>query len=151
MKKPRAKPAAKPQSRPKQAFMAATIKRQLDRVRTLCLALPEATERLSHGEPTFFARKRVFAMMSTDHHGDGHLAVVLPAEPGLQSIMIEKNPDRFYYPPYVGASGWIGVELQRVGDNELKSLIVGAWRLVAPKRAVAEWDERPGAARRRLL
>ena len=66
--------------------------RQLQRVRKICMALPDVTEKLSHGEPTFFVKKGVFAMFSNNHHGDGHVAVMLPAAPGLQEILIEENP-----------------------------------------------------------
>lgn len=103
--------------------------------------MPGAAERLSHGEPTFFVGRRVFAMMSTNHHGDGRLSVVLPVEPGLQAIMIAKDPSIYYCPPYVGKMGWVGVELGEVGRAELMDLIEGAWAMVAPARAVAAWRE----------
>lgn len=123
------------------------INANLRRVRAICLALPGTSERLSHGEPTFFAGKRVFAMMSTNHHKDSRYAVVLPVEPGLQSIFLAQSPDQFYFPPYVGKAGWIGVHLSGVrnpiGDKELTTLIHGAWRLVAPKRIIAAHDAAP--------
>lgn len=102
--------------------------------------MPEAEERLSHGEPTFFVRKKVFAMMSNDHHGDGHVAVVLPAPPGLQARLVAEDPGTFYRPPYVGHRGWIGVEIDRVDDRQLASLVREAWRLIAPKRLAATLD-----------
>src|SRR5262245_53883709 len=94
--------------------------RQLGRVRKLCLALPDTSEKLSHGEPTFFVQKRVFAMFSNDHHHDGHVAVMLPAPPGLQQALIEEMPQAYYRPPYVGGSGWIGIELNQVSDEALQ-------------------------------
>jgi len=128
---------------------AAKTNANLRRVRAICLALPDTTERFSHGEPTFFAGKRVFAMMSTNHHDDGRYAVVLPVEPGLQSIMLAQSPDQFYFPPYVGKAGWIGVHLSGIrnpiGDKELATLIQGAWRLVAPKRTIKAFDEKPSS------
>jgi hypothetical protein len=108
--------------------------RQLQRVRKVCLALPEVTEKLSHGEPTFFVRKRVFAMFSNNHHNDGHVAVLLPAPPGLQEALIEEAPGAYYRPPYVGGSGWIGVELDQVSDDGLEGHIKEAWHLIAKKR-----------------
>ena len=72
----------------------------IDRVRRFCLALPETTERLSHGAPTFFARKKVFVMFANNHHNDGHVAVWLPVPPGTQASLIEAVPDRFFKPPY---------------------------------------------------
>lgn len=114
--------------------------RQVERVRRICVAMPEAEERLSHGEPTFFVRKKVFAMMSNDHHGDGHVAVVLAAPPGLQEQLVAEAPAKFYRPPYVGHRGWIGVEIDAVDDDELASLVHEAWRLIAPKRLVMQAD-----------
>ncbi len=107
---------------------------QIRRVRRICLALPGVEERLSHGEPTFFVGKKVFAMCSTNHHNDGHIAVHLPAEPGLQAMLIQASPQKYYRPPYVGVKGWIGVELERVDDGELGAHIHEAWQIIAPKR-----------------
>lgn len=108
--------------------------KHLQRVRRICLALPETMEKLSHGEPTFFVRKKVFAMCSNNHHNDGHIAVVLPAAIGIQTMLIEASPEKFYKPPYVGGSGWIGVELDRVSDEELALHVHEAWRLIAPEK-----------------
>lgn len=107
---------------------------KIGRVRRICLALPGVEERLSHGEPTFFVGKKVFAMCSTNHHNDGHIAVHLPAEAGLQAMLIQASPQKYYRPPYVGVKGWIGVELERVDDGELGSHIREAWQIIAPKR-----------------
>lgn len=112
-------------------------KKQLERVRRICLALPESTEKLSHGEPTFFVNKKVFAAFSNNHHNDGHVAVVVPAPIGVQSMLIESAPEKFFRPPYVGVRGWIGIELDRISDADLQFHIVEAFRLVAPKKLVA--------------
>jgi YjbR len=78
-------------------------------VRELCLALPETSERPSHGEPTFFVGgKRSFATVWDSHHGDGRLALICAAPPGMQSALVEAEPERFYVPPYVGHRGWLG-------------------------------------------
>jgi hypothetical protein len=106
----------------------------LQRVRRICNALPETVEKLSHGEPTFFVRKKVFAMCSNNHHNDGHIAVVLPAAIGIQEALIAASPEKFYRPPYVGVRGWVGVELDRVTDKELAFHIREAWRLIAPEK-----------------
>ena len=106
----------------------------LTRLGELCLALPEATEPLSHGEPTWFVDKKVFAMFSNNHHQDGHIAVVVPAAIGVQEMLIKKSPTKFYRPPYVGVRGWIGIEVNRVGDKELSAHIEEAWRLIAPRK-----------------
>lgn len=105
----------------------------VERVRRLCLALPEATEKLSHGEPTWFVRKRVFCMFANNHHNDGHIAVWIPAAPGLQASLIATWPETYFYPPYVGAKGWVGVELDQIDDDDLAEHLYESWRLVAPK------------------
>ncbi len=110
---------------------------QLDRVRKICHALPEVSEKLSHGEPTFFVKKKVFAMYSDNHHCDQHLAVIVPAPLGFQAMMIEAAPRKFYKPPYVGVKGWVGIELSEVSDEELRSHIEQAWQLIAPKKLSA--------------
>jgi hypothetical protein len=106
----------------------------LERVRRICLAMPEAWEKLSHGEPTFFVGKKVFAMFSNNHHNDGRIAVVCPTPPGFQAMLIEAEPEKFYKPPYVGVRGWIGIHLNRIKDEELTSHLRQAWRLIAPKK-----------------
>ena len=74
------------------------------------MVLPEANEKLSHGEPTWFAGKgKVFAMLDSHHHGSPHLAVWLPQPLGAQEALIDAHPERFSRPPYVGPSGWVGL------------------------------------------
>jgi len=109
----------------------------LRRVRRICLAMPEATEKLSHGEPTFFVRKKVFTMFANNHHGDGHIGIWIPAPPGLQALLIHDAPETYFRPPYVGVRGWVGIELDAIGDEGLASHIREAWRLVAPKTLIA--------------
>jgi hypothetical protein len=110
----------------------------LERVRRLCAALPETTERLSHGEPTFFVRNKVFVMFANNHHNDGHIAVWLPVPPGFQEGLLESAPQVFFKPPYVGTRGWIGIELERMSDADLAMYISIAWELIAPKRLRAQ-------------
>jgi len=106
---------------------------QIDRVRRICTSIPGTVEKISHGEPTFFTPKRVFAMFANNHHSDGHVAVWLPAASGVQAALIEEASDTYFRPPYVGASGWIGVELANVGDEQLGALIREAFRLLNAK------------------
>ncbi len=106
----------------------------LRRVRRICAAMPETTEKLSHGEPTFFVRKKVFTMFANNHHNDGHIAVWIPAPPGLQAMLLHQSPETYFKPPYVGVRGWLGIELACIGDEELASHIHDAWRMVAPKK-----------------
>ena len=108
--------------------------KQLERVRRICSALPETTERLSHGEPTFFVNKKVFVMFADNHHNDGRIAVWVPVPAGFQAGLIETDPGTFFKPPYVGIRGWIGIELDRISDKDLTFHIQMAWELIAPKR-----------------
>jgi hypothetical protein len=107
---------------------------QLERVRQVCAALPETTERPSHGEPTFFVRGKVYVMFADNHHGDGRVAVWLPAPPGAQEALVETAPATFFRPPYVGGRGWVGICLDAIDDEQLQLYIETAWELVAPKR-----------------
>ena len=117
---------------------AAAAKKHLERVRRICVRLPETLEKLSHGEPTFFAGgKRVFAMCAINHHQDGHVAVWVPAPPGLQEALVAEAPEIYFRPPYVGPSGWVGIELSRIGDEALAAHILQAWKMVAAKKLVA--------------
>ena len=106
----------------------------LGRVRRICAALPSTSEKLSHGEPTFFVNKKVFAMFDNNHHHDGHIAVWIPAAPGTQQHLTRTSPQTFFKPPYVGVRGWVGVELERVSDDELTLHLLEAWRIIAPKK-----------------
>jgi hypothetical protein len=111
-------------------------KTPLDRVRAICMALPEATERLSHGAPTFFiAGKKTFVMFHDDHHGDGILGLWCAAPPGAQQELVDEEPERFYVPAYVGHRGWIGVRLDRSPDwTEVAEIVEDAYRTVAGPR-----------------
>jgi hypothetical protein len=106
----------------------------LERVRTLCLALPETSERLSHGQPTFFIRdKKSFVMYLDDHHGDGRLALWCAAPEG----MVEAAPEHYFRPPYVGHRGWLGVRLDRDLEwNEIAGVIENAYVTVAPRSLI---------------
>ena len=112
----------------------------LPRLRRLCLALPEATERLSHGEPTWFVRK-VFVMYA-DHHHDDVLAFWCAAPPGAQQALVTERPDRFFRPPYVGHRGWLGVRFDRDLDwDEIDRIATDAYRQVAPRTLLAQLED----------
>lgn len=105
----------------------------LERVRRICLSLADTAEKLSHGEPTFFVRKRVFVMFANNHHGDGRVAVWIPVETGAQSVLIQSAPERYFFPPYVGVNGWVGVMLDAVDDETLAMHIFDAWQQIRAK------------------
>jgi hypothetical protein len=111
----------------------------LERVRCVCLALPEVSERLSHGSPTFFIRgKRAFLMVLDNHHGDGRFAIWCAAPDGMQRMLVEADPERFFVPPYVGHRGWLGFRLDRAfAWDELAGLVEDAYASVAPASLVA--------------
>ena len=115
----------------------------LTKVRKICLALPEATERLSHGAPTFFVQgKKTFLMYLDHHHDDNGLALWCAAAPGVQQELVGEDPVRFFRPPYVGYRGWVGVRLDIDVDwDEVTGIVTDSYRAVAPKRLVALLDE----------
>jgi predicted DNA-binding protein (MmcQ/YjbR family) len=109
----------------------------LARLRKLCLGLPEAHEVEAWGEPTFRVCNKLFAMYAapSNHHGSGRPAVWCKAGPGNQGLMVRADPSRFFVPPYVGPSGWVGVWLDGSVDwAEVADLLRDSYRLVAPKR-----------------
>jgi predicted DNA-binding protein (MmcQ/YjbR family) len=104
----------------------------LSRLREICLALPEATEKAAWGDPTFRVRDRIFAM---EKRGDGRVSVWLKAPPGSQAVLVGADPGRFFVPPYVGHRGWVGVRLDTEPDwGEVAVLVRRSYRLTAPKR-----------------
>lgn len=114
----------------------------LETLRKLCLALPETTERLSHGEPTWFVRDKKTFVMYANHHHDDRLAFWCAGQDGAQEALVGSAPERFFRPPYVGHRGWLGVYLDVPGVDwdQIADLVVDAYRVVAPKRLVAELD-----------
>ncbi len=108
----------------------------LDRVRAVALLLPEAEERVSHGQPTFFVADAQFAQFRDDHHGDGMTVVcVKTGDAEEQAMLIEANPAVYSRPAYLGASGWVGMNL--AGDVDwalVEDRIARSWELAAPRR-----------------
>jgi hypothetical protein len=121
----------------------------VERLRAICLALPETTEKLAWGEPTWRVRGRLFAQLDDHHHGADHLAVWLPAPLGEQEAMIFTDPERFFRPPYVGHRGWVGVRIDRRPDwTVVATLVEQAYRQVAPPRLREAIGAPSGAPRR---
>ena len=110
----------------------------LEKLRTVCMALPEATERLSHGEPCWFVAKgRSFASFA-DHHHDDRVSVWLAAPAGIQEVLMASDPEKFFRPPYVGVKGWIGVYLDIPTDwKEVAELVAESYRCVAKPKYLA--------------
>ncbi len=112
-----------------------------ERLRQLCLALPEVTERLSHGEPTWFVQGKKTFVTSSNHHHDDRVAFWCAASDGAQETLVTEDPERFFVPPYVGHRGWLGVYLDVPVDwDQVADLVVDAYRRVAPRKLVAALD-----------
>ena len=127
------------------------------RVRGIALALPDVSERVSHGEPCFFVREtRALCYYHDDHNDDGRLSLWCPAAPGVQDELVSAEPGRFFKPPTSARgtfSDWLGVFLDTTGDDivdwdEIAAIVEDAYRLVAPRSLIAELDGRPGRAQR---
>jgi predicted DNA-binding protein (MmcQ/YjbR family) len=117
--------------------------RPLDRLRKLCLEYPETTERLSHGEPTWFVRDKKTFVMFADRHHDDRVAFWCAAPPGAQETLVATDPQRYFRPPYVGHRGWLGVYLDVPVDwTAVADIVDDAYRAVAPKKLIAELDAR---------
>ena len=109
----------------------------LARLREICLALPEAHEVEAWGEPTFRVRNKLFAMHSSagTHHGRGRPGVWIASTHVSQDMVLRARPDRYFSPPYVGPSGWIGAWLDKNPLwGEITELLRDAYRLKAPKK-----------------
>ena len=122
-----------------------TSRTPLERLRALCLALPEAHEVEAWGEPTFRVRNKIFAMYADagNHHGGGRRGVWCKSTHLTQDLLVRARPDRFFVPPYVGPKGWVGVRLDGAPDwTAIADLLRDAYRLTAPKRLSAQLDGR---------
>lgn len=110
----------------------------LERVRAVCLALPETFEKTAWGESTFRVgnekKSRMFAMFSNNHHGDGRIALLCASDTDERRILLESEPATYYIPPYVGTQGWVGIILDRADDTALAECVKEAYQRVAPKR-----------------
>jgi len=111
----------------------------LERLRAICLALPEASEQGGVGNPTFKVRDKIFAMR---HGVDGRMSMWCKAPTGVQDILVDSNPERFFVPPYVGHHGWVGIWLDGELDwEEIADLVRESYRMTAPKRLSARMDQ----------
>jgi hypothetical protein len=112
-------------------------KTPLDRVLEICSSFDDVTEKLSHGAPAFFRRKKMFACFADNHHGDGRVAVWCQAPDGAQAMLVEADPVRFFVPPYVGVSGWVGMRLDQLPTDydEVRGVLEDAWRCAEAKNS----------------
>jgi predicted DNA-binding protein (MmcQ/YjbR family) len=107
----------------------------LDRLRTICLALPEAVEKETWGDATFRVRDKIFAVAGVE---EGRVSMSCKAPPGAQEILVGADPKRFYRPPYVGHRGWVGVRLDAGTDwDQVADLVEESYRMTAPKKVAA--------------
>ncbi len=107
---------------------------KIERLRQLCLAWPEVSERQSHGEAAWFVAGRQF-VTTADHHHDDRLSAWCAAPEGAQEMLVKADPARFFRPPYVGHRGWLGVYLDiEVDWGEVAIIVERAYRRAAPKR-----------------
>ena len=113
---------------------------RLERLRTICLALPEATEKVAWGDPTWRVRNKIFTMQKGNFEG-GTPSIWLKVEDGGQAVLVESKPERFFVPPYVGHKGWVGIDMARgrIPWGLVEELIRDSYRLIAPKRLTADW------------
>ncbi len=109
--------------------------RALERLRAICLALPEAAEKETWDLPTFRVRDKIFAMAII---GERPLSLWCKAPPGSQTVLVGADPRRFFVPPYVGHKGWVGMRLGTGVDwHEVDGLVRRSYRMAAPKRLAA--------------
>lgn len=114
--------------------------RALTQLRAICLAFPEASEQGGVGNPTFKVRDKIFAMR---HQVGGRMSVWCKAPPGAQGALVHTRPELFFVPPYVGHHGWVGAWLDDQLDwDQMAELIEESYRMTAPKRLVAQLDQR---------
>jgi hypothetical protein len=119
-----------------------------ERVRAICMALPDATEKPSHGAPAFFAGKQFVQLWPNGHHDHVFPHLWCAAAPGAQESLVVAGDGRFFRPPYVGGRGWVGVRLDGSVDwGEVEALCEEAYRTVAPARLVRRLEEREDPGR----
>jgi hypothetical protein len=116
-----------------------------ERLRELATRLPEVHTEDVHDHTGFFLRKKRFAWLMVDHHGDGRLALWVKAPPGEQEALVSMDADRYFVPAYLGPRGWVGIKLDEASSpdwDEVAALLDQAWRMVATQRAIAAYDAR---------
>ncbi len=114
----------------------------LSKLREIIFKLPETSEKLSHGAPTWWGGKKTFATFHMNHHGDDRVALWCKLPRGAQETLVDAQPELFFVPPYVGPSGWVGINLDaKVDWGMIAALLEDGYRTVAPKRALRLLDD----------
>ena len=114
---------------------------QIERIRTICLALPEATEKTAWGAPTFRVRDKMFAIFQDNHHNDGRIALWCNAPQGEQEMVLQMDSQKFFKPPYMGPRGWIALHLNVASDEDVAYYAKQAYKCIAPKKLIEQLDE----------
>jgi len=118
------------------------------RVRSICMRLPEVTEKVSHGAPAFSVTRQFVMLWPNGHHDHDFPHLWCAAPPGAQEALVAAEPGRIFRPPYVGGRGWLGIRLDgRVDWEEIETICEDAYRTVAPRKLVAALEAtgaRPG-------
>ena len=116
----------------------ATKDKHLAKVRAFVEKLEDVTEKLSHGHPTYFVKKKCFTYFLDNHHNDGRLALWCAAPPGAQAMLVESNPGVYFVPPYVGCQGWVGVRLDKdAAWPEIAAVLENAYETKKAKKSKA--------------
>jgi hypothetical protein len=134
-------------AKPRKAREKSSSRDPVERLRQICLSLPETTEVEAWGEPTFRVKGKIFAMhaSASTHHGAGRESVWILSVSLEQDLVLRARPDRYFKPPYVGPSGWIGAYLDRNPPwSEIEELLRDAWRRRAPKKLQKADPRAPG-------
>ena len=110
------------------------------RVRDICMAFPETSERIQNPlHSGFLVREKTFCYYLNDHHGDGRLALTFKAVRGALGDFLEMDRDRFFAPPYMAHHGWVGLylDVEPIDWALIEQLVTEAYRLSAPKKLAA--------------
>ena len=118
---------------------------QLGWVRQVCLAYPEAKERVSHGRPNFYTTVAFCYFGGGERRREGeerqprHDHAIL-IRPDAEDAPALRQDERFFVPAYLGASGWLGIDLAAAEPDEIEELIDASYRVTAPRRLVRLLD-----------
>lgn len=114
----------------------------LEKTRSIIMAWPETSEKISHGHPTWWGGKKTFASFHDGHHQRSELSLWIKSDPMVRDDLVQARPDVLFVPPYVGPAGWIGVRLDRdLAWSDIEKMLLAGYKMVAPKRALKKMEE----------